>query len=547
MSRANLVFYINGKKHEVGGQAAFQPLTDYLRYGQSLCGTKVVCAEGDCGACTVLVGRARTAGAPGFSYVPVNGCIQYLYQLDGCHILTVEGVTGCQSDDAAACRLNPAQEAMVAENGSQCGFCTPGFIMSLSALAYCDYYKDYIGKDSLAEDSLANQTYSLKSALTGNLCRCTGYEAIVKAAVSARYDQFQALSQVYDEQAILKDLEPLLSVDVSVQWQDPGQSGPVKSGPAKSGPEQTGTTPSSRRQVFIPSSVASLCSYLAENPDAVLVSGGTDVSVNMNKREFKPLKLVSTARLGLDQLKQLDKDELENSGLVELGLGKLGSGILKVGASVSLAQLEDYMKEACPEFYKILWVFGSPQIRHAGTLAGNIANGSPIADSVPFLMLAQASIEATSAQGTRLVPMSEFYLGYKKLALKPGEFISAVYIPMPVAQEKIKLYKVSRREHLDISSFTAAFALQIEGGLIKQIRVVMGGMAATVMRLGEVENFLIGKPFKLETFKQAGKLAASSLAPLTDVRGSREYRLKLAENIFSKLYHEIEEESLVKK
>lgn len=542
MSRANLVFYINGKRHEVGGQAAFQPLTDYLRYGQSLCGTKVVCAEGDCGACTVLVGRARTAGAPGFSYVPVNGCIQYLYQLDGCHILTVEGVTGCQSDDAAACRLNPAQEAMVVENGSQCGFCTPGFIMSLSAIAYCDYYKDYLGKGSLA-----NQTDSLKSALTGNLCRCTGYEAIVKAAVSARYDQFQALCQVYDEQAILKDLEPLLSADVSVQWQDPGQSGPGQSGLGQSGSDQAATTPMSQRQVFIPSSVASLCSYLAENPDAVLVSGGTDVSVNMNKREFKPFKLVSTARLGLDQLKILDKDELEKSGLEKSGLGKSGLGTLKVGASVSLAQLEDYMKEACPEFYKILWVFGSPQIRHAGTLAGNIANGSPIADSVPFLMLAQAYVEATSAQGTRLVPMSEFYLGYKKLALRPGEFISAVYIPMPVAQEKIKLYKVSRREHLDISSFTAAFALQIESGLIKQIRVVMGGMAATIMRLGEVESFLTGKPFKLETFKQAGKMAASSLAPLTDVRGSREYRLKLAENIFAKLYHEIEEESLVKK
>ncbi|MBN8660768.1 MAG: FAD binding domain-containing protein [Candidatus Obscuribacter phosphatis] len=542
MSRANLVFYINGKRHEVGGQAAFQPLTDYLRYGQSLCGTKVVCAEGDCGACTVLVGRARTAGAPGFSYVPVNGCIQYLYQLDGCHILTVEGVTGCQSDDAAACRLNPAQEAMVVENGSQCGFCTPGFIMSLSAIAYCDYYKDYLGKGSLA-----NQTDSLKSALTGNLCRCTGYEAIVKAAVSARYDQFQALCQVYDEQAILKDLEPLLSADVSVQWQDPGQSGPGQSGLGQSGSDQAATTPMSQRQVFIPSSVASLCSYLAENPDAVLVSGGTDVSVNMNKREFKPFKLVSTARLGLDQLKILDKDELEKSGLGKSGLGKSGLGTLKVGASVSLAQLEDYMKEACPEFYKILWVFGSPQIRHAGTLAGNIANGSPIADSVPFLMLAQAYVEATSAQGTRLVPMSEFYLGYKKLALRPGEFISAVYIPMPVAQEKIKLYKVSRREHLDISSFTAAFALQIESGLIKQIRVVMGGMAATIIRLGEVESFLTGKPFKLETFKQAGKMAASSLAPLTDVRGSREYRLKLAENIFAKLYHEIEEESLVKK
>lgn len=542
MSRANLVFYINGKRHEVGGQAAFQPLTDYLRYGQSLCGTKVVCAEGDCGACTVLVGRARTAGAPGFSYVPVNGCIQYLYQLDGCHILTVEGVTGCQSDDAAACRLNPAQEAMVVENGSQCGFCTPGFIMSLSAIAYCDYYKDYLDKGSLA-----NQTDSLKSALTGNLCRCTGYEAIVKAAVSARYDQFQALCQVYDEQAILKDLEPLLSADVSVQWQDPGQSGPGQSGLGQSGSDQAATTPMSQRQVFIPSSVASLCSYLAENPDAVLVSGGTDVSVNMNKREFKPFKLVSTARLGLDQLKILDKDELEKSGLGKSGLGKSGLGTLKVGASVSLAQLEDYMKEACPEFYKILWVFGSPQIRHAGTLAGNIANGSPIADSVPFLMLAQAYVEATSAQGTRLVPMSEFYLGYKKLALRPGEFISAVYIPMPVAQEKIKLYKVSRREHLDISSFTAAFALQIESGLIKQIRVVMGGMAATIIRLGEVESFLTGKPFKLETFKQAGKMAASSLAPLTDVRGSREYRLKLAENIFAKLYHEIEEESLVKK
>ncbi|HMX45532.1 MAG TPA: FAD binding domain-containing protein [Candidatus Obscuribacter sp.] len=500
--RDKVVLFINGQRHTVGAADVFQPLTDYLRSARSLCGTKVVCAEGDCGACTVLVGRA---GASEMEYVPVNGCIQYLYQLDGCHVITVEALAptlSYGSHDELKAALNPAQLAMVENNGAQCGYCTPGFVMSLSALSYCRSACPAGGSGS---ESCSPEKDVVRDALTGNLCRCTGYEAIVKAGVASLHGSFKPLTELFDEAGIFAELSALDQEEVSVA--------------------------AGKRQFYLPTTVEKLSRFLDAN-EAVLVSGGTDLSVNMNKRGFSPAAIVSTARLkGLATIEVIESND---------AAGSAGSGkILAIGARVSLAQLEAYMQNLCPQFYKILWVFGSPQIRHAGTLAGNIANGSPIADSLPFLMLMQAEVEASSFRGVRRIKMADFYLGYKKLALAKDEVITRIFLPLPGNQEKIRLYKVSRREHLDISAFTAAISVTLGAdGKISAARVVFGGVAATVLKMKEVEDFLQGKPDELDTYRQAGLVAIENLRPLTDVRGSREFRLQLAANIFSKFYFE---------
>jgi len=515
--RSNIVLYINGQEHKPHADDVFMPLTDYLRYQKSLLGTKVVCAEGDCGACTVLVGRPCASGQKStakaqskMTYVPVNGCIQYIYQLDGCHVITVEGLTAGSSCHK---ELNPVQESMVKNNGAQCGYCTPGFIVAMSAMAYCPElaYRDCDGgaKDGSKHDSKHGSKHDskdgcrsseqVKDALTGNLCRCTGYEAIVKAGVESQLADFAPLSKLFDEDKIAEQLALLTADEVFIEREG--------------------------RKFYLPATVESCSQYLAQSPDSTLVSGGTDVSVNCNKRGFCPPSVVSTARLpGLESIETLEED---------------GRKVLRVGARVTLSQLERCMYEQMPQLNHLLWTFGSPQIRLAGTLAGNIANGSPIADTIPYLMCLDGAVEASSTRGKRRIAMREFYLGYKTLALAKDEVITAIYLPLPHKDEIVRLYKITRREHLDISSFTAAISLKLSASqTIEHASVVFGGVAATVMHIDAVEKFLVGKEHSLATYVEAGKLAKESIKPITDVRGSKDYRQQLAQNIMRKFYFE---------
>jgi len=206
-----------------------------------------------------------------------------------------------------------------------------------------------------------------------------------------------------------------------------------------------------------------------------------------------------------------------------------------------LSQLERFFKDNVPQFHNVLWVFGSPQIRQAGTLAGNIGNGSPIADSLPFLFAMGADVEVTGVGGVRTIPIQSFYKGYKTLAMEAGEMISRIIIPLPKSDEILRLYKISKRQHLDISSFTAAIVVRVKNDKIAYARVILGGVGPVVMRMQEVEDFLQGKVNKLDTYKGAGRMARKLIEPLDDVRGSRDYRLQLAENIFQKFFYEMNE------
>lgn len=478
--RDYILLYINGREHRVSGEKVFAPVTDYLRYDLGLCGTKVVCAEGDCGACTVMLGRLE---GEDLVYKPINSCIQYVFQLDCSHVITVEGLKHNG-------QLNPVQAAMVECHGAQCGFCTPGFIVAMC---------------SMFDDGKPKSACEIKDGLTGNLCRCTGYEAILKAGLEVDLSQWEPIAKRYPSSEMVKAFKLQLKESVSLKWDG--------------------------KELFVPSDLKAACEFKSKNPATVIVTGGTDVAVNMNKRGLVPDYVMATSNL---------------CGLSEIVSRKGGERtVLEIGGRVTLKALEDYVSELSEEMKYVMWVFGSPQIRYAGTLAGNVANASPIADTPPMLFTMDAEIEATGVNGVRRIKMTDFYLGYKKLALQADELITKIHLPLPTKDEIVRLYKVSRRQHLDISAFTAAIRLKVTRGKIETAAITYGGVAAVVMRLPKVEQFLIGKEFSLETCREAGRLARSEVAPISDVRGSRDYRLALAENIFSKFYHETAERELV--
>jgi len=464
--RSEVIFYLNGEKKKVSGECVFEPLSSYIRYEAGLTGTKLVCEEGDCGACTVLIGRP---GPQGLNYLAINSCIYALYQADAAHVVTVEGLANSE--------LHPVQEAMVACHGAQCGFCTPGFVMAMAGL--CEQKRG---------ERLSNE--DLRRGLTGNLCRCTGYAPIIEAGQSIDPARVPALSALFGEAEMQPDLNAL----------------------AKDGLHIT----CANKRLDRPVDLAEAIDFLRQG--AVLVSGATDLGVQQNK--------------GRREIEW----HLSPASLAELGGVSKNEDHIDVGALATWSELEEILGGQ-GEFAHILSVFASPQIKNAGGMAGNIINGSPIADSLPYLMVSEATLFLASAEGKRELPLRELYRGYKDLALRKGEVLMRIRIPL-LKEGMLGLYKVSKRRDLDISSFTAAIYVRLAEQRIAEARVSLGGIAPVVSRQENVERFLEGKPFQRETFLLAGDLAARSIQPLSDVRGSREYRLMLARNTFLRFFLE---------
>lgn len=481
MTRTTLRFYLNGKSVTLDGMRAFRSLSDFLRYDRGLTGTKIVCEEGDCGACTVLIGRVREGR---ITYQTVNACIQYLYQLDATHVITVEGLRDVET-------LTPVQQAMVDNFGSQCGFCTPGFVMSLTDL--------FNRKPSVTETEL-------RYALSGNLCRCTGYTPILEAGLALNGQKCPSLSELYPVEPMRSELEALASEAVL-----------LTASPADSSVSATAT----ERTVFVPTALGEALRYKEMYPEAIPLAGGTDLGVQRNKRGLQPEKL-----LCLVKLRELTDITVEDGQLI-------------VGGGATWSDCERTMRDLCPEFHQVLTIFGSPQIRNVGTIAGNIANASPIADSLPFLYAVQAQVELASTRGRRLLPIEQFYLGYKQLNIEPDEFITRVFIPLPKADQTLKLFRLSKRKGMDIATFGAGILMTRQGDTITEITITYGGVGPTVLRLPKTEAFLTGKPFTLANMQAARERAQSEISPLTDVRATKEYRLLLAHNILIKFYHEV--------
>ncbi|MEA2492053.1 MAG: xanthine dehydrogenase small subunit, partial [Acidobacteriota bacterium] len=322
-----------------------------------------------------------------------------------------------------------------------------------------------------------------------NLCRCTGYESIIKAALEVDPATVETLNERYPAAAMLEDFA--------------AHADPVRID-----------------EFFKPASLDEAIAFKAEHPKCVIVQGATDVGVWRNKRGFAAEALLSL------------------QGLNHLGEIHIEKDALHVGGRVSLAAFENAVRTLVPQLAEIMDRFGSPQIKNAGTLAGNIANASPIADSLPFLYVSGATLELTGRAGVRSIGIREFYRGYKTLDLAADEIITKIVIPLPRDGELLRLYKVSKRSHLDISSFTAAIALTRTDGHVAAARIAYGGVGPMVLRLPKTEAFLGGKPFVRETFIEAGEIARGEIAPISDVRGARDFRLQLAENILQRFYAE---------
>jgi xanthine dehydrogenase small subunit len=466
--RDYVLVHVNGRRHEIRGEAAFAPLADFLRGDSQLTGTKVVCAEGDCGACTVLVGRPD---GPRLRYEAVDACIQFLHQLDCKHVVTVEGL-------GTPAALHPVQQALVEHHGSQCGFCTPGFVMALAGHF---------------ERQAANDPDGLRTALTGNLCRCTGYVPILEAGRAIDPAALRPLAERYASERLLEDLREHAGSPVLIQ---------------------------SRRTFFAPRRLEDAVAFKARNPDAVIVAGATELGVLRNKKAYEPATLLSLAHVpGLAEITSAD-------------------ATLAVGANVTWTQVEAFVRDALPELYRLILRFGSPQIRNVATLVGNVAHGSPIADSLPLLCVLDAELEIVGRAGGRRAKVNGFYKGYKVKDLAPEEILTRVFVPLPAADELLRLYKVSRRNDLDIATFGAAVRVRRAGDVITRAYLAYSGVAPTVVRLPAAEAFLQGKLFAERTFREAGRLARSEIQPISDVRGSRDLRLLLAENILAKFYHD---------
>jgi xanthine dehydrogenase small subunit len=470
--RDHILIHINGREHRIGADIAFETLANYLRQDVAATGTKIVCEEGDCGACTVLTRRSAKD-----DYRPVNSCILNLAQLDGSSIVTVEGLSrGAaeprREDDplrvSAPPRetvLHPVQEAMVQCHGAQCGYCTPGFVMAMAGMfEVCDRVNEK----------------QVRDGLTGNLCRCTGYEPIIKAALAV---DGGASAKMRDRYPALPDANDSVTVG----------------------------------NFCAPATLDEAIAFKRDHPGCTIVQGGTDVGVWINKRNYAAPAMLSLAKIAsLNEIREED-------------------GVIVAGANTTLADFETFIADRIPELASIMAIFGSPQIKNAGTLVGNIANGSPIGDTLPYLFVAGAVLELND--GARTVPIDRFYLGYRKFDLQPDEIITRLRIG--IVRDTLKLYKVSRRKDLDISAFTAAIRLAMTGDHIDRAGIAYGGVAPTVIRLPRTEAFLTGKSATLDTFEQAGRIARDEIKPISDVRGSADYRLQLAENIMSKFWYEV--------
>ena len=474
-ARNHIHFLLNDELVEIDQIDASDTLLDFLRLRKRLRGTKEGCAEGDCGACTVLVGRLLDGH---LVYETVNACIRFMASLDACHVVTIEHLR--KSDGT----LHPVQQAMVDKHGSQCGFCTPGFVMSLYAL--------------WMQNPEPSST-QVETALQGNLCRCTGYEAIVRAAMTAAtHGKPEDDLLVVERQDVIEKLTKL------------NDGNRVEVGGAES-------------KAFIPASVQDLADLRKDHPESTIIAGSTDVGLWVTKH----MKSISPA-IFIGNLGDLQKIEASEC-------------FLKFGAGVTYTQAYPEICKYVPQLRELWMRIGGQQVRNMGTIGGNIANGSPIGDSPPALIALGAKVILRCGHETRAVPLEKFFIEYGNQNRETGDFLESIEVPVPQENELYAVYKVSKRLDEDISSVLGAFKVTLEGGQISDCIIAFGGMAGIPKRASAVEAALIGKPWTNDTIEAAIGKFETDYQPLSDWRASAQYRMLVAKNLLRRFYMEMSE------
>ncbi len=475
MTSNNIEFIYENRIFKIKNPDSNETLLNYIRTKLKKTGTKEGCAEGGCGACTVVLGELKKNE---ISYKAINSCISLLPVLQGKQLILVEDLI---SKDGS---LHPVQQAMVNYHGSQCGFCTPGFIMSLFSM---------FKKNSKFKND------EVKDAISGNLCRCTGYQPIIKAAKSLKgknkIDHFSK-----NKKNIINLFKKINNKSIVI----------YKKG----------------KKYFAPRYIFELKKILKKNSDVNFLSGGTDLSLTITK-EKKDINSI-----------------IYMNAISELNYIKNNNKFIEVGASTPLIELESYIKKYYPDFTKILRRYGSPQIRNVATVAGNIATASPIGDCLPLLLSLNAKVVLQDLRKTKILLLDDFFLSYRRTRLKKGQFIHSIRIPL-YEDNTFKAYKVSKRFDDDISSICAAFNLEIVKNKVQSVRIAYGGMAAIPKRAIHCEKILSNSLFTDEIIDKAKKALEKDFKPISDMRASGLYRMEVAKNLLEKYYAEIKQKKSI--
>ncbi|MDB5506738.1 MAG: xdhA [Devosia sp.] len=470
--RDTIRFVLNDEDIALGEIPATQTLLDFLRLDQRLKGSKEGCAEGDCGACTVLVGRLS---GEALVYSTATACIAFTAALDGAHVVTIEALA--ESGSA----LHPVQQAMVDHHGSQCGFCTPGIVMSL--------YGMWLGDDQPSQTRI-------ETALQGNLCRCTGYSPIVRAAKAiSTYGAVEIDPLNIGRAAMTERLQALRD------------GGRVEVGTGK-------------YRAILPGSVDDLAAVYEANPTGTVVGGATDVGLWVTKfmRDVGPMIFTQH----LEEFHRITE----------------GDESLTLGAGATYSEALPALVRHFPQLGELLNRLGGEQVRNMGTIGGNIANGSPIGDMPPPLLALGGSIVLRKRERRRTVWLDDYFIAYGKQDREPGEFVESVTVPyLPVA-DRFAVYKVTKRRDEDISALCGAFRVRLDGDVVGAVRIAFGGMAATPKRARAVEAALLGQPWTEASIEAALGAFAVDYQPLSDLRASAEYRLLAAQNLLRRFFYE---------
>ena len=476
MTSNTIRFVWENKIHSISNLDPNETILNYVRLKLKKTGTKEGCAEGGCGACTIVLGELKNNK---IIYKAINSCIGFLPSLEGKQLILVEDLVSKNGT------LHTVQDAMINYHGSQCGYCTPGFVMSLFAM-----YKNF---------SLYNKE-NIQDSISGNLCRCTGYRPILDAGKSLnnvnRSDQFDK-----NKKKIINLLKKINSENIS-----------LKNG---------------KKKYFSPKSINELIKNIKENPNSIFLSGGTDLSLNVTKGRKDINNIIS-----LNSVKELKFIKKNNNNI-------------EVGATTSLIEFESFIKEYYPDFNVILKRYGSVQIRNVGTIAGNIATASPIGDTLPLLLSLDAKVVLQKMSKKTILPLKNFFISYRKTKLKKGQFIHSIIIPI-FKNNVFKAYKISKRIDDDISSVCASFNLEINNKKIKNIKIAYGGMAPIPKRATNCEKTLINSTLSEENFEKAKKKLEKDFNPINDMRATKDYRMEVAKNLLMKCFIEIKKNKLIR-